>query len=51
VVDKQGSTTTVRAVAGEERLREIARLLSGQSSSPSALAHAHELLEQASVRQ
>lgn len=35
----------VHAVTGEDRITEIARLLSGQEDSETARAHAHELLE------
>jgi len=39
----------VREVAGEDRITEIARLLSGEQDSASARAHAVELLENAHV--
>lgn len=39
----------VRRVDGEDRVREIARLLSGEEDSVSARAHALELLEAASM--
>lgn len=39
----------VREVLGEERVAEIARLLSGQEDSETARAHALELLESSSV--
>lgn len=38
------TTTSVEAVSGEERRREIARMLAGQEDSGHALAHADELL-------
>lgn len=54
VVEKgtDGSVTTsnVRLVHGEERAREMARLLSGSPDSELALGHAQELLEQAHGR-
>jgi DNA repair protein RecN (Recombination protein N) len=39
----------VREVVGEERVQEVARLLSGQEDSTTARAHALELLEGSSV--
>lgn len=39
----------VREVAGEDRVRELARMLSGQEESGAARAHAAELLELGSV--
>lgn len=44
-VDADGAATSVRATAGEERIVEIARMLSG-AASVSAITHARELLEQ-----
>jgi DNA repair ATPase RecN len=38
---------SVRRVTGEERVREIARMVSGDQLSDLALAHARELLQQA----
>lgn len=38
------TTTSVERVTGEERRREIARMLAGQEDSDHALAHADELL-------
>ncbi|MDR1799098.1 MAG: hypothetical protein LBR19_04320, partial [Bifidobacteriaceae bacterium] len=46
VVSKDGATTTVAAVTGAARQREVARLLSGSEDSAQALAHAAELLAQ-----
>ncbi len=43
------AVTTVRPVAGEERVVEVARMLSG-SDSDTGLAHARELLSTASTR-
>jgi DNA repair protein RecN (Recombination protein N) len=40
----------VAAVEGEDRVRELARMLSGQEDSTAALRHAEELLARASVR-
>jgi DNA repair protein RecN (Recombination protein N) len=39
------TTSTVRRLTGDERVAEMARLLSGLTTSESALAHARELLE------
>jgi DNA repair protein RecN (Recombination protein N) len=39
------TTSTVRRLTGDERVAEMARLLSGLASSESALAHAQELLD------
>ena len=39
------TVTGVREVTGEDRVRELARMLSGQDDSDAALRHAHELLE------
>jgi DNA repair protein RecN (Recombination protein N) len=44
VVDKQDGETTVAIVAGKDREREIARMLSGADDSATALKHARELL-------
>ncbi|MEP6696997.1 MAG: DNA repair protein RecN [Pseudonocardiales bacterium] len=46
VKDDDGSVTAsgVREVAGEERIRELARMLAGLDSSDTGLAHAEELL-------
>lgn len=43
--DGRVTTTGLRIVDGEERVRELARMLAGQESSDSAAAHARELLE------
>ena len=45
---KAGVSSQVRAVRGEERVREIARMLGGANRSEAGLAHAQELLEGAS---
>ena len=45
--DAQGRTvSTIREVRGDERVKEIARLLSGASITPEALANAKSLLSQ-----
>ncbi|MDR1189338.1 MAG: DNA repair protein RecN [Bifidobacteriaceae bacterium] len=44
VVAKDGATTTVGAVSGEGRQRELARMLAGLDRSGAALEHAAELL-------
>ncbi len=44
VVDEEGVATAVTRVNGEERVAEVARMLSGNDSDAS-LAHARELLE------
>jgi DNA repair protein RecN (Recombination protein N) len=43
------TASDVREVAGEDRVRELARMLSGQEDSGTARAHAAELLEAADV--
>lgn len=49
VVDKSDdgrvSTAGLRVVSGEDRVRELARMLAGLESSDTAAAHAEELLE------
>lgn len=47
----KATTTAVETVDGPERVRELARMLSGQSDSQTALRHAEELLEQANMAQ
>jgi DNA repair protein RecN (Recombination protein N) len=39
------TASSVEQLAGEERVSEMARLLSGLSDSESGLAHARELLD------
>ncbi len=48
--DRSGAVTrsSVKQLNGEERIREMARLLSGLSDSPSGLSHARELIAMAS---
>ena len=43
------TASDVRTVAGEDRLSELARMLSGQEDSATALRHAAELLERSAV--
>jgi DNA repair protein RecN (Recombination protein N) len=52
VKDSDGAVTasSVRQLDGDERVQEMARLLSGLSDSESGLAHARELLELAEAR-
>ena len=38
------TATDIRAVEGEDRVRELARMLSGLSESDTGQAHARELL-------
>ncbi|MCS4484563.1 DNA repair protein RecN [Gleimia sp. 6138-11-ORH1] len=45
VIEKNGATTTVQEVVGQERVAELARMLSGAADSQTAQAHALELLE------
>ena len=39
------TATDIRAVSGEDRVRELARMLSGLADSDTGQAHARELLE------
>ncbi|ROR74229.1 DNA repair protein RecN [Bogoriella caseilytica] len=48
--DDHETVTEVRAVEEEDRVRELARMLSGHEESDTALRHAAELIEQARVR-
>jgi DNA repair protein RecN (Recombination protein N) len=56
VVDKSPDTgagvtaTDIRAVEGEDRVRELARMLSGLADSDTGQAHARELLAVAAQR-
>jgi DNA repair protein RecN (Recombination protein N) len=45
VVDRSGGAATVRPVAGEERLQELSRMLSGLPDSERGRLHAAELVE------
>ncbi|WP_407320840.1 DNA repair protein RecN [Isoptericola halotolerans] len=47
--DGDGTVTGVRAVDADERVRELARMLSGQDDSETARQHAVELLESSVV--
>jgi DNA repair protein RecN (Recombination protein N) len=44
------TATDVTTVEGPDRVRELARMLSGQEDSETALRHAAELLDRASVQ-
>ncbi|GAA1968499.1 DNA repair protein RecN [Isoptericola halotolerans] len=48
-VDGDATVTGVRAVDDDERVRELARMLSGQDESETARQHALELLESSAV--
>jgi DNA repair protein RecN (Recombination protein N) len=43
--DGQVTTSSVQALAGEERVAELARMLGGMADSQTALSHARELIE------
>jgi len=47
--DGMVTTSQVREVTGEDRIQEVARLLSGQEDSTTARAHALELIEGSSL--
>ncbi len=47
--DADATVTGVREVTGDERVRELARMLSGQEDSEAARQHAVELLETSTV--
>jgi len=49
VVDKQGATTSVRRVDGEERVTELARMMGGDVRTDAARRHARELIDAAVV--
>ncbi|MFD1720648.1 DNA repair protein RecN [Amnibacterium endophyticum] len=49
-VSGEVTTSTVQRLTGDERVAEMARLLSGLTTSDSALAHAQELLDLATAR-
>lgn len=51
VVEKNGATTSVRAVQGEERVEEIARMMGAEEGSDVARRHAKELLSGVNVPQ
>ncbi|MDR2252734.1 MAG: DNA repair protein RecN [Bifidobacteriaceae bacterium] len=47
LVVKRGGVTEVRSIVGDERRREVARMLAGVEDSAAALRHADELLSRA----
>ena len=47
VVEKAGGSATARVVDGQERIRELSRMLSGLPDSDAAAVHAEELLAEA----
>jgi DNA repair protein RecN (Recombination protein N) len=49
-VDGERTATSARPVAGDERVVELSRMLSGQPHSDTARQHAGELLEEAATR-
>ena len=51
VVSRDGATTEVRAVSGETRIDEIARMIGADVDSDTARHLAHELIEGAAVRE
>lgn len=51
VVEKDGATTHVRAVHGEERVSEITRMMGAEESSDVARRHAKELLDGVNVEE
>ncbi len=46
----ESTATTARPVAGDERVVELSRMLSGQPDSATARQHARELLDEAASR-
>jgi len=50
VVDREGSRAVARVISGPDRVREIARMLSGLDDTDTGLDHAQELLEVARSR-
>ncbi|MBM3696566.1 MAG: DNA repair protein RecN [Actinobacteria bacterium] len=50
VVDREGSTATVRRIDGTERLAELTRMLGGLPASERGRGHAAELVEAAAAR-
>jgi DNA repair protein RecN (Recombination protein N) len=48
-VHRGRTRTTVERLDGDGRVREIARMLSGEDPSPAALAHAREMLREAAA--
>lgn len=51
LITKSGGTTTVKKLTVEERVIELARMLSGSDTSRTARAHAAELLDDVKVAQ
>lgn len=51
VVNKEGASTTVHAVNGDERVDELARMMGADEGSDVARRHAQELLESASMEE
>lgn len=51
VVNKEGASTTVHAVNGNERVDELARMMGADEGSDVARRHAQELLESASMEE
>lgn len=47
--DGRVTSSSVSTVAGEERLRELSRMMSGDAGSAAGLEHARELLDQAAT--
>jgi DNA repair protein RecN (Recombination protein N) len=46
-VAKESGTASVRVVADDERIEELARMLAGLPGGEGAVSHAEELLEEA----
>lgn len=51
MITKNGTTTTVKELTADERIVELARMLSGSETSRTARAHAAELLDDVKVAQ
>ena len=47
VTDDSATYTHVRRLEGEDRVREIARIISGENITPTALLNAREMIESA----
>jgi DNA repair protein RecN (Recombination protein N) len=43
-IERGATATSVRSLEGEERVREVARMLDGEPASEASLRHARELL-------
>ena len=48
--DEQGTVSQVSRTLGEDRVREIARMLGGEKVSETTLAHAREMLGDAPLK-